>query len=158
MLDLQLSIQIEDPFAGQVSDSWLRRVASATLTTAGVASRVELGLVIAGDSTVRELNRTYRGIDNNTDVLAFALSESPAGQDQPFILPPDDIIHLGEIMISHPQATAQANSAQHPLERELALLMAHGILHLLGYDHQRPEDELEMRALEARAIEAIDPR
>ena len=154
MLKIQLSIRIEKPFVSLVSKQWLRRAVKLTLVYTGISSPVELGLVIAGDETVHELNRSYRSVDSTTDVIAFALSER-GEKDEVFIAPPDDIIHLGEIIVSYPQAKRQAEEQRHPLERELALLVSHGVLHLLGYDHELPEQEQKMRAMEAKVLDAI---
>lgn len=154
MLDCQLSIQVEEPFAGIVAEAWLSRAVELTLVAAGVSSPVELGLVICGDDTVRELNRSYRGIDDTTDVLAFAFFRP--GEAEPFGTPPDDVLHLGEVVVSCPQAERQAEGQHHPMERELALLVTHGVLHLLGYEHERPEAEQEMRAMEAKVMDAIE--
>ena len=154
MLKIQLSIRIEKPFVGLVSKQWLRRAVRLTLVHTGVSSPVELGLVIAGDETVHELNRIYRNVDRTTDVIAFALSERGA-KAEPFVTPPDSVIHLGEVIISYPQAKRQAEEQCHPLESELALLVAHGVLHLLGYDHELPEQEQRMRAMESKVLDAI---
>ena len=70
---------------------------------------------------------------------------------------PDSAADLGEVVISYPQAVRQAREAGHPVKRELATLLAHGLLHLLGYDHEDPEDEAEMTARqEALMAEAPD--
>jgi probable rRNA maturation factor len=154
MLKIQLSIRIEKPFVGLVSKVWLRQAVKLTLIHTGISSPVELGLVIAGDDTVHELNRSYRNVDRTTDVIAFALSEQGANAQQ-FITPPDDVIHLGEVIISYPQAERQSEEQRHPLEKELALLVAHGVLHLLGYDHELPEQGEKMRAMESRVLDTI---
>ncbi len=154
MLKIQLGIRIEKPFAGLVSKRRLRQAVKLTLVHTGISSPVELGLVIAGDDTVHELNRNYRSVDRTTDVIAFSLSERGL-DNQPFIAPPDDVIHLGEVIISYPQAKRQAEEQRHPLEKELALLVAHGVLHLLGYDHELPEQAEKMRAMEARILAAL---
>jgi len=154
MLKIQLSIRIEKPFAGLVSKAWLRQAVKLTLIHTGISSTVELGLVIAGDDTVHELNRSYRNVDSTTDVIAFALSEQGA-KYEPFITPPDDVIHLGEVVISFPQAERQAEEQHHSVEKELALLVAHGVLHLLGYDHELPEQAEKMKGMESRVLDAI---
>jgi probable rRNA maturation factor len=154
MPKIQLSIRIEKPFVGLVSKQWLRRAVKLTLANAGISSQVELGLVIAGDETVHELNRSYRGVDRTTDVISFALSER-GEKTEVFIAPPDDVIHLGEVIISYPQAKRQAEEQRHPVEKEMALLVAHGLLHLLGYDHELPEQAQRMRAMESKVLHAI---
>jgi probable rRNA maturation factor len=149
-LSYELSFQIDESFRDVVSEGWLRKAVEATLAAQGVSSPMELGLVIADDRVIQELNRTYRGVDEVTDVLAFALGE---GGD--FALPPDGIRHLGEVLISYPQAERQAREQGHPLERELALLVIHGVLHLMGYDHEQPDEEHRMRAVEEGILAAI---
>ena len=156
MSDLQVSIQIDTSFSGLVDEDRARHVVAKALAAAGIDAAVDIGLVITGDQMVRDLNRDYRGIDATTDVLSFALSEKRAGEDGDFVVPPDDTLHLGEIVISYPQAERQAGEQQHPVEREMALLIAHGTLHLLGYDHVEPQDEERMRAAEARVLAEIE--
>jgi len=156
VLDCQLSIRVEEPFVRLVAEDWLRRAVELTLVAAGLSSPVELGLVIADDDTLRELNRSYRGVDNTTDVLAFAFSQPGNEGGEHFITPPDKTLHLGEIFISYRQAERQAEEQHHPLERELALLVIHGVLHLLGYEHERPEVEERMRAMEGKVLDAIE--
>ncbi|MCJ7522306.1 MAG: rRNA maturation RNase YbeY [Dehalococcoidia bacterium] len=155
MPNCELDIRIEDDFAGLLNEEWLGRVVEKTLSTVGMNKPVVIGLFIAGDDTVHELNRNYRGIDSTTDVLAFAFSESETSKDGQFITPPDAICDLGEVIISYPRAEKQALEQHHSLEHELALLVSHGILHLLGYDHEQIEDEEIMRALEARILDTL---
>jgi len=137
VLDCQLSIRVEEPFVRLVAEDWLRRAVELTLVAAGLSSPVELGLVIADDDTLRELNRSYRGVDNTTDVLAFAFSQPGNEGGEHFITPPDKTLHLGEIFISYRQAERQAEEQHHPLERELALLVIHGTKNE-GYGGQSP--------------------
>ncbi|HUV53285.1 MAG TPA: rRNA maturation RNase YbeY, partial [Dehalococcoidia bacterium] len=123
MLKLKISIQIEKPFTGLVSREWLKKAVALALSHAGINKAVELGLVIASDETVRNLNLKYRGVDHTTDVLAFAFAEVSENKARPFAVPPDNIIHLGEIIISYHQAKKQAEEQKHPLKKELALLV-----------------------------------
>jgi len=92
----------------------------------------EVSILLENDGAIQSLNRQYCDIDAPTDVLAFAMRE---GAEEP--LNPD---LLGDLVISVPTAQRQATTHNHSLEVELALLTVHGILHLLGYDHQIPED------------------
>ena len=154
MSSQRLSVQIDGPFANLVSEDWLRKVVDMTLVAAGLDAEVHIDLVIASDDTVRELNRDFRGIDDTTDVLAFALSED-ASEAEAFVMPPGTVRHLGEVIVSYNQAERQAKEHDHTLDRELALLVAHGVLHLLGHDHEEPEAEQTMRAIEARVMGAI---
>jgi probable rRNA maturation factor len=154
MARVHLTIQIESPFVGAISRPWLRRIVRATIAAAGVSSPLELSLVIAGDETVHALNRQYRGVDRTTDVLAFPLAESADGAA--FASPDGSTRHLGDVVVSFPRAKQQAAEFGHSLESELALLVAHGVLHLLGYDHEEPEDERRMKAMEAQALSTIE--
>jgi probable rRNA maturation factor len=102
-----------------------------------------LELLLADDRTIRRLNRRHRGEDRTTDVLSF-----PAGGDLEPGAP-----HIGAIAISLPQAARQARAAGWPRRSELALLLTHGFLHLLGYDHET--DDGTMRRLEARLLRRV---
>lgn len=117
----------------------------------------EVSLVFTDSETVQRLNRDYRGVDEPTDVLAFY--QLPQKEtDFSFAVPPDGVTRLGEVIISYPQAVAQAREQGHSPERELALLVIHGILHLLGYDHEEPEAEHKMRERERELLQRYFPR
>jgi probable rRNA maturation factor len=118
-----------------------------------------LSLLITDDAMVRELNKTYRGVDRSTDVLSFALeADGRDGAATGFVMPPGEKVHLGEVIVSYPKAAKQAAERKHPVEDELALLVVHGVLHLLGYDHDNPDREREMRLLEQRVLSAVRGR
>lgn len=106
----------------------------------------EVSLVLVDNDYIQELNLEYRGLDQPTDVLSFAFHEAVEN-----ILPPtDETIPdlLGDIYISVERAVEQAQSFGHSVERELCYLAVHGLLHLLGFDHQEPEQTAQMRAEE----------
>ena len=107
-------------------------------------------VTLTGDEHLREYNRRYRGLDEPTDVLAFAAREKPS--DQRFQAPPGTEDWLGDIVISLPRARRQAREAGHPVNDEVRLLAVHGFLHLLGYDHAEPAEELAMTALTTRIL------
>lgn len=152
MEGFELCLEIDERFQAHVSESWVRDVVIETLASQGVSVPLEMGVVITDDEGIRKLNNTYRGIDDATDVLSFALLEDGAG---PFVSPPDGVLHLGDVIISYPRAVEQASEHDHPVQRELALLLVHGVLHLLGHEHEEPEDESRMRAEEERVLEAL---
>ena len=130
----------------------MRRIAQSVLKAEGVAPPYEVSLVFTGSEALRRLNRDYRGVDEPTDVLAFyTLPQKEA--DSSFALPPDGVTRLGEAIISYPQAAEQAKEQGHSAEKELALLVIHGILHLLGYDHEEPKEEAKMRTREKELLE-----
>lgn len=121
----------------------LERLAARALEVEGVAAPAELSLLLADDATVRELNRTYRETDAPTDVLSFAQREGDA-----FAAPEGAAAHLGDVVISVDTARAQASEHAVPLQEEMAHLLVHGVLHLLGYDHEDAEDAAVMRLQE----------
>jgi probable rRNA maturation factor len=120
--------------------SFLRRLTEAAPRTE--ATRITL--VLCGDRAVRALNRAFRGKDRTTDVLSF-----PAGS----ALTPDGERHLGDVVISVPQAARQAAAGGRSLDREVRILAIHGYLHLLGYDHE--VDEGRMVRLQARLVRKL---
>jgi probable rRNA maturation factor len=123
-------------------------------------------LVVADDETVRRLNSAYRGLEEATDVLAFSFThagpyegegEPPPYDPSPWPLPPG-VRLLGEVVLSYPQAARQARRAGRPIREEVAHLVVHGVLHLLGYDHHTPEGEAFMQGLERKALAALFPK
>lgn len=101
--------------------------------------------------TIHEINREYRSIDRPTDVISFAFLDDVEGEIK--INSEDVMILLGEIIISNEQAEIQAKEYGHSLHRELCFLFVHGLLHLLGYDHQTQEQEKEMFALQDKILQ-----
>jgi probable rRNA maturation factor len=148
----QIGIHVEGRLRGLVNGRWVRRIARQVLRTEGVVPPYEVSLVFTDSETLRQLNREYRGVDKATDVLAFYMLPQEKA-DSSFVLPPNGVTHLGEVVISHPQATEQAKEQGHSSERELALLVIHGILHLLNYDHEEPGEEKRMRERERELLE-----
>ena len=99
---------------------------------------INFNLIIVDNPYIHELNKTYRNIDRETDVITFALED-----DDTMVLP-DNIRVLGDIYISIDKARAQAEEYGHSCLREICFLAVHGFYHLLGYDHQTPEEEKVM--------------
>lgn len=132
---------------------WLGRIARHVLVAEGVEGQAGLGVVITDDATVRELNRRYRGVDEPTDVLSFGLGEEDQGA---FALPPGEAATLGEVIISYPTAVRQAGEEGHSVQAEVAHLLVHGVLHLLGYDHLEAEDERIMREREQEILAGFE--
>jgi len=147
-------IDIEAPYRRRLTQKWLHEVIDATLAAQKINRPVELSLLVTGDEEVHRLNREYRGIDATTDVISFALSENTDGTK--FITPPDRISRLGEVIISYPQAVSQARENRQTIKAELAWLVVHGLLHLLGYDHQDDASEAVMRKREDKILKEID--
>ncbi|MBO8164102.1 MAG: rRNA maturation RNase YbeY [Brevibacillus sp.] len=130
------------------------------LTEAAKAEGVsgEVVVTLVDNERIHQLNRQYRGIDRPTDVLSFAMNETGEGEMEIFL---DEEAEeelpnlLGDIVISVPQAVAQANEYGHSLERELGFLAVHGFLHLLGYDHGTEEEEKDMFARQEQILQNV---
>ncbi len=126
----------------------VRAVLNKTAEVYGIESQTEVSVVLSDDEYIHQLNRHYRGKDCPTDVLSFALNEG----EEPEIIGKAEEILLGDIIISIETATRQAEEYGHNLERELAYLTVHGILHLLGYDHMTKDEKQEMRQEEEHIL------
>ena len=149
-----IDVQVDEGFVQQVDETMLQRVAAATLQRVGVVS-ASLALVVTDDAAVQELNCTYRGVDAPTDVLSFAAHDAPATGD----LPPElaDLLDrsLGDVVISLPYAARQAARFGVSTRAEICLLVVHGVLHLLGYDHDAAKEEAEMWALQEEILAGL---
>jgi probable rRNA maturation factor len=149
-----IAFSAHEPFEHLPLGHWMTRLAGAVLDSQGIAEG-ELSILVTDDETVQRLNREYRGYDQPTDVLSFGLSDlsRPATDDQEpeaidFPLPPDTPLQLGEVVIAYPTAKRQAAEHGRDTPMELAHLLIHGVLHLLGFDHFEPDEEREMRLRE----------
>ena len=118
----------------------------AVLAAENSPNPVSINLLISDDQHLQQLNRKYLGFDRPTDVLAFPMDEPVDGLDG----------HLGDIAISMDAAGRQAEEAGHSVESELQLLLVHGILHLLGYDHHTEEDKKVMWTVQANVLNQLD--
>ncbi|EPZ38216.1 MULTISPECIES: rRNA maturation RNase YbeY [Anoxybacillus] len=107
-----------------------------------VPDGAEVSVTFVDNEKIREINRDYRGKDQPTDVISFALEEM--GEEEIEIVGVDVPPVLGDIIISVPKAREQAEQYGHSFMRELGFLAVHGFLHLLGYDHETEEEEKEM--------------
>ncbi|HYN20482.1 MAG TPA: rRNA maturation RNase YbeY [Thermoanaerobaculia bacterium] len=114
---------------------WLERLTSALAERelAPGAAAVSLGVRFASDREMRRVNRGYRGKDKATDVLSFPGAAETV----------EEAFHLGDLLISIPTARRQAEAHGHSAEREIKVLLLHGLLHCLGYDHETDQGEME---------------
>ncbi len=158
-MDIEIDVLTDESLEGCPEAGWLRSVAEQALVAQGAGSDVELGLVLTTQEKVQALNRNYRGKDEPTDVLAFPMmpvAEETGAGFPPFAKPPDGVRHLGEVIISYPQAVIQAEEHRHSIKKEIAILIIHGVLHLLGYDHDKPGLARQMRAREREVLSHIE--
>ncbi len=111
-----------------------------------IEGRGVFNLVLVSDKKIRELNRLWRGFDKATDVLSFPMETEIPEKSLPY--------EIGEIIVSMDTASAQAEEFGHSFERELAFLIVHGMLHVLGFDHETKEEEKEMFGRQRKILKA----
>ena len=131
------------------------RAAQQTIKSAAcrpLPRQLELSLLLTDDEEICALNRAYRGQNKPTDVLSFPLWEA-----EPLPTAGSAVVPLGDIVISLPRAAAQAKELQHSTTREAVFLFVHGLLHLLGYDHEQgAAEEQRMFALQKQIMARLD--
>lgn len=143
--NLQEKLTVDEELAG-----FLAGVAEAVLRSEEYTEQAEVSLVFVDDMYIHSLNSEYRGIDSPTDVLSFAMleGETIAGQEEELI--------LGDVVVSLETARRQADEYGHSFRRETSYLIAHGVLHLLGYDHKDEKGREEMRLKEEQILASLN--
>lgn len=139
---------------GEVTDEQIQTLEQLLCYAAEVEQvpdGAEVSISFVDNEQIRIINRDYRGKDQPTDVISFALEEMGEGEIE--IIGADIPPVLGDIIISVPKAKEQATEYGHSLMRELGFLAVHGFLHLLGYDHETEEEEKEMFAKQEQILE-----
>ncbi len=129
-----------------IESELVERAANATLEHESTPDDSDLTIVLTDDEQLQDLNRDYRDVDAPTDVLSFPASEAD---------PETGRRYLGDILISVQRAEEQAAAADHPLEAELQLLVVHGVLHLLGYDHAEEEEKSRMWTAQSEVLASL---
>jgi len=128
----------------------VKKAVKATLKYEGIKNSAEVSVTFTDNESIRVLNAQYRSIDRATDVLSFPIEEDIDD------VAPNELLMLGDIVISLERAKSQATEFGHSFERETAFLCVHSMLHLLGYDHETgEEDELDMRRRQREIMESI---
>ena len=139
-----------------------QRVGDAVLDYEQRPYESEVELLLTMDEEIREMNREFRDIDRATDVLSFPMIayESPADfafleEDESFFDPDTGELMLGNIVISKQKVVEQAEEYGHTVEREYAFLIAHSMLHLLGYDHMEEEERAVMEKKQREILDGL---
>lgn len=152
----EISVYIKPKLAISIKEAWFKSIIHQILDILNITTPSELGLVITNNEIIQQLNKTYRYKDEPTDVLAFyMLPEQGLKEESTFVAPPDGISHLGEIVIAYPQAICQAEEKGHDIRHELLILIIHGVLHLLGYDHEQFEEKQRMKDKEEEILRKL---
>lgn len=141
-------IEVQNDHGYAVSEAHLTAAVTEVLAAHSAPLDAAVTIVIADDETVAGLNKQYRGVDAPTDVLSFPAAAPPMAF-------PGEPAHLGDLVIAYPYALAQARRLGHALEDSLALLVVHGTLHLLGFDHDTETSRAAMWSAQAQALTAL---
>jgi probable rRNA maturation factor len=141
MITFQIKQEYQIDFNEKILEKWVKRTLDYL-----EKDNYDLSIVIASNSEIHQLNREYRHIDAPTDVLSFAYD---------MVDPETNTRYLGDIIISAEKVHEQAKQAGHSPQLEICTLIVHGILHLLGYDHEEQTDEAIMFQLQGKLIEVV---
>lgn len=152
---MEISLYIDDAFIADVDSEPIKTAVLTTFETfqADIVSTTHsnVTLMITDNASVQQLNRQYRGIDAPTDVLSF---ENRPDRDFPDLEPAMEH-YLGDIIIAYPVARAQAEATGHTVIEEIILLAIHGALHLLGFDHDTPQNKDKMWAAQYHVMDKL---
>ena len=150
-----------------ISEDWITAVAKQSLKPYKFIRDCELNIVIADDKLLKSLNFKHKGINDSTDVLSFNIepiadfiavddnSNQSSSGDYDFVLPVDNTGLIGEVIISIEKVIIQSEEKGISFDEELAILVIHGILHLLGFDHENYQDAEDMEKFADKAFNAI---
>jgi probable rRNA maturation factor len=152
----------------RVDRGLVRRLCRQVCLAEGISTPAVVNVAFVDDAAIARINAERRGVDSPTDVLSFPLDVpgplhvpgqlAMPGVAEPFVTPPGAPRELGDVVISYPRAVAQAAEYGHGVDRELGFLLVHGLLHILGYDHEEEADRARMRAREEAILAAFDLR
>jgi probable rRNA maturation factor len=149
---MEITLQIDQPFQDKIDQNMVERAVAVTLDYCQAGPAHSLAVVITDQETAQALNRQYRGLDAPTDVLSFAASfEADFPHSEVGVDP-----YLGDVIIAYPVAEAQARAAHHQPIEEVVLLTVHGLLHLLGFDHDTPAHKEAMWLAQAAIMNRLD--
>jgi probable rRNA maturation factor len=141
-----IDVLVREPFASPNLEELARQTAGKALAHEGQAETLDLTIVMSDDEELRTLNHQFMGINAPTDVLSFPSDE---------VDPESGERYLGDIILSVPRAREQANQGGHSIEAEIQLLIVHGVLHLLGYDHADPAQKAGMWSVQAEILKEL---
>ncbi len=154
---VDIIIEYEAESSVENTEEIIRNAAEAALLNENVEFDTEISVTVTDNAGIRELNREYRNIDKETDVLSFPMYdfEEPSVFDEAELALEQGAVMLGDIIVSTDKICEQAEEYGHSTIRELSYLMVHSMLHLLGYDHIEEEDKKLMRSREDMIMERL---
>lgn len=132
--------------------SFFQKIAASAEKTLRLNKNYEISVTFVRSAAIHKINREYRDIDRPTDVISFAI------RDDLDVDIPEEELDLGDIFINIDYAKKQAKEYNHSYQREIGFLFTHGLLHCLGYDHMKPEDEKVMFSLQDKILDPIIKR
>lgn len=155
--DYLITVQVEPQYEDKLDLDRLHNLAIGVLRVESVQGPLEMGVVITTDDEVLSLNREYLGHDYKTDVLSFGMSErgETEAETPHFVSAPERPGYLGDIAISYDRAAEQAPEYSHTVDSEIATLLIHGILHLLGYDDTQESEREKMHARQQELLNTL---
>lgn len=148
-----ITVQVEPRFEAHVSADALYRLATEVLREEGADAPLEVGIVVTTDDEVHLLNRQYLGHDYKTDVISFGMQAEGVEE---FVTPAERPAYLGDVVVSYERANEQAPEYGHSTEKEVATLVVHGLLHLLGYNDLEDADRERMHARQNELVQMSD--
>ncbi|GAC1536405.1 MAG: rRNA maturation RNase YbeY [Herpetosiphon sp.] len=148
-----ITIEVDPAYSDELDTSVFETLAVHVLSGEHVPAPASVGIWITNEDQLHELNRTYRNVDRSTDVLSFGDDDETSSQA--FVTAPEEPRHLGDIAVSYDHVMQQANDFGHSRVRELSYLICHGLLHLLGYDHEEPDQATTMRQREETHLQEL---
>lgn len=140
MIGFEVNQQAGKKISSKIWQQWLEKIARILK----INKKLEISIAIVGEAVIKKLNKAHLGKNQVTDVLSFGEGDSKFKSGDGY---------LGEIIICYPQAARQAKRVKHSTNKELELLLIHGFLHLLGYDHEKPKENKMMRELEQKIMD-----
>lgn len=149
-----MSVYLADEQAERVDTVALRRLAEHVLAAEGYPPDADVTLLLVGDHEIAEYNARFLGREGPTDVLAFPLEHLRPGE-VPVVAGDGPPLVIGDVVISPAYVRRQSAALRVPFEEELALMVVHGILHLLGYDHENDADADRMESREQELLAAV---
>lgn len=161
---MTLLLDNRQDFITEDLEDFLNKVLNKVLEELSLGLQVEVSLLLVNNEEIKQLNREYREKDSATDVLSFPMIELDPFDEfsyhetlEQYVVPGTREVVLGDIVISVEMAIEQAKEYGHSLQRELAFLMVHGLLHLLGYDHEKDDqNEQAMIKLQEHILQALN--